>query len=97
MSEKEDVVFDADVLHRIEFLERWHNKIIESTELAKCASGAFAFLSFLALLGCGIFWIVAVSHEPPRTPSTSPATVGELVKTLETVDPEMPLGREKTK
>lgn len=97
MSEKEEVVFDADVLRRIEFLERWHNKIVESTELAKCASGAFAFLSFLALLGCGIFWIVAVSHEPPRTPSSCPANVGELVETLETLDPETPLGKEKTK
>lgn len=94
MSEKK-VVFDADVLRRLEFLECWHNKIVESTELAKCASGAFAFLSFLALLGCGIFWIVAVSHEPPRTPSASPATVGELVKMLETVCPETPLVKEK--
>ena len=91
MSEKEEVVFDADVLRRIEFLESWHNKIVESTELAKCTSGAFAFLSFLALLGCGIFWIVAVSHAPPRTSSPCPATVGELVEVLEAVDPETPI------
>lgn len=58
MSEKEEVIFDADVLRRLEFLEGWHNKIVESTELAKCASGAFAFLSFLALLGCGIFGLL---------------------------------------
>lgn len=95
MSEKEEVVFDADILQRIEFLERWHNKIIESTELAKCVSGAFAFFSFLALLGCGIFWIVAVSHKPPRTSSPCPANVGELVETLETIDPETPLVKEK--
>ena len=95
MSERREVVFDADVLRRIEFLERWHNKIIESTELAKCASGAFAFLSFLALIGCGIFWIVAVSHEPSRTPPRYPANVGELVKALETAPPETPLGKGK--
>ena len=93
MSEKKEIVFDADVLRRIEFLEGWHNKIVESTELAKCASGAFAFLSFLALLGCGIFWIVAVSHEPPRTPSASPATVGELVEALGAIDSETPLAK----
>ncbi len=95
MSKKEEVVFDADVLRRLEFLESWHNKIVESTELAKCISGTFALLSFLAFLGCGVFLIVAVSHEPPRTSSRYPANVGELVKTLETVDPETPLGKGK--
>lgn len=36
---------------------------------------------------------ITIVNEPPRFP----ANVGELVKTLETVDSETPLGKEKIK
>jgi hypothetical protein len=43
-----------------------------------------------------IVWTLIFPLLPtPETPSPFPATVGELVKTLETVDPETPLVKER--
>ncbi|MBQ8285977.1 MAG: hypothetical protein IJZ10_06715 [Thermoguttaceae bacterium] len=44
-----------------------------------------------------VVWFGGVNTTIINEPSVSPATVGELVETLETVDPETPLGKEKSR
>lgn len=95
MSEKEEVVFDADVYRRLEFLERRFNALVEETHNARTDAQSYAFASFCVLIFVLPLTIVFPFVATPETPSASPATVGELVETLETVDPETPLGKEK--
>ncbi|MBR4835105.1 MAG: hypothetical protein IKU86_12360 [Thermoguttaceae bacterium] len=93
MSEKEEIVFDADVYRRLEFLERRFNALVEETHNARTDAQSYAFASLCVLI-LTLALIMALPFIVIReTPSPCPATVGELVKTLETVDPETPIGK----
>lgn len=95
MSEKKDVFFDADVYRRLEFLERRHNEIVDETFSARSCAEAFAGVSLCIMIFIIVWTLIFPLLPTPETPSASPATVGELVKTLKTVDPETPLRKEK--
>ncbi len=63
-------------------------------DLRCCLAATFsatALIIFLAVWFGGVN--ITFVNEPPRYPTN----VGELVKTLQAVDPETPLGEEKTK
>ena len=91
MSEKEEVVFDADVYRRLEFLERRYNEIVDETFDARQCATAFAGVSLCIMIFIIVWTLVFPLLPAPETPSASPTTVGELVKILETIDPETPL------
>ncbi len=95
MSEKEEVVFDADVYRRLEFLERRYNEIVDETFDARQSAAAFAGVSLCIMIFIIVWTLIFPLLPTPETPSASPVTVGELVKTLEAVDPETPLKLEK--
>ena len=91
MNEKDDVVFDADVYRRLEFLERRHNEIVDETFGARQCATAFAGVLLCIMIFIVVWTLVFPLLPTPETPPRYPANVGELVKTLETVDPETPL------
>ena len=99
MSEKDDVVFDADVYRRLEFLERRFNALVEETHDARADARGYAFASLFVFVVSCVFMFVLIPRYATKgvaieTPSFPPATVGELVKTLETAPPQTPLGKE---
>ncbi|MBP3556578.1 MAG: hypothetical protein J6K20_02600 [Thermoguttaceae bacterium] len=95
MSEKEEVVFDADVYRRLEFLERRHNEIVDETLDARCCATAFAGVSLCIMIFIIVWTLIFPLLPTPETPTASPANVGELVETLKIVDPETPLMKER--
>lgn len=96
MSEKkEEVAFDADVYRRLEFLERRFNALVEETHLARTEAQSYAFASLCVLIFHLALTIAFPFVAIRETSSPCPANVGELVETLETVDPETPLVKEK--
>lgn len=96
MSEKENVVFDADVLRRIEFLERRFNALVNETHDARTVAQSYAFASLFVFIFTFVLAIVFPFVVIRETPSPCPANVGELVETLETLDPETPLVKEES-
>ncbi len=97
MSEKNEVVFDANVYRRLEFLERRFNALVEETHNARTDAQSYAFASLCVLVFTFALTIVFPFVAIRETPTASPANVGELVETLKTVDPETPLGKEKNR
>lgn len=58
MSEKEEVVFDADVYRRLEFLERRFNEIVDETHDTRAVSEAFAGISLCVAIMIVVLAIV---------------------------------------
>ncbi len=85
---------DADVLRRLEFLERRFNALVHETCDARTVAQSYAFASLFAFIFTFALTIVFPFVAIRETPSPSPANIGELVEALETVDPETPLCKE---
>lgn len=70
-------------------LDRLQNAYFDIKTFLVAAFAASALMIFLVVWFGGVK--ITIINEPPRFP----ANVSELVETLETVDPETPLGKEK--
>lgn len=66
-------------------VDRLQNAYLDIKTFLVATSAASALMIFLVVWFNGVN--ITIVNEPPR----SPATVGELVETLETVAPETPL------
>lgn len=84
--ERDKAIFDLSAA-----LDRFDDRFLALQSCFVVALCISALMIFLVVWFGGVK--ITIVNESP----CFPANVGELVETLETVDPETPLGKEKTK